>query len=252
MRHVDHPMNRTPFYPVEQVYAAAHEVLRDAAAYAVRVDLESGAPPLTWQLTTDGPLYPWLVAQGWGHTFSEYTVEQVPYPLTALAAQLILPESFMRKLPVANQARLNAAMEGGQRVLIPLVEAVHDWKLRVNAHPGDVFIGATHSYFVYPEALRVAAADVRPAQIAESLQMGPQPVQFVPDTAAHAFTLTCLGLPNPRLAWAALKVVHRAPRGERPLWLLPPATGVSGRYSRVPGDGVLTHGGDPHGHIPAG
>jgi hypothetical protein len=221
MRHVDHPMNRTPFYAVERVYAAAHAVLRGAAAYAVQVELDSGAPPLTWQLTTDGPLYPWLVTHGWGHTFTEYAVEKVPYPFTALAAQLLVPGSFMTQLPAENQARLNAALEGGRWVLAPLVAAVHGWKLRVNDPPADVFIGQTHSHFVYPEALKIAAPEVRPSQIADHLQVPPHRVELVPDTAGAAFALQCLSLPNARLAWASLDLYPRAPRGDRPLWLLP-------------------------------
>jgi hypothetical protein len=221
MRHVDHPMNRTPFYPVEQVYVAAHEVLRDAAAYAVQVELESGAPPLSWQLTTDGPFDPWLAMHGYGHIFTEYAVDEIPYPLTALAAQLILPGSFMARLPAENLARLNAAMEGGRPVLLPLVEAVHGWKLRVNHHPAEVFIGETHSYFVYPEALKIAAPERRPDRIAETLEALPHRVALVPNTAAYPLTLTCLSVPNARLAWASLDLYQRESRGDRPLWLLP-------------------------------
>lgn len=221
MRHVDHPMNRTPFYPVEQVYGAAHAVLRDAAAYAVRVELESGAPPLSWQLTTDGPFDPWLAMHGYGHIFTEYAVDEIPYPLTALAAQLILPGPFMARLPVENLARLNAAMEGGRPVLLPLVEAVHGWKLRVNHHPAEVFIGETHSHFVYPEALKIAAPEMRPDRIAETLQALPHRVTLVPNTAAYPLTLTCLSVPNARLAWASLDLYQRESRGDRPLWLLP-------------------------------
>jgi hypothetical protein len=221
MRHVDHPMNRTPFYPVEQVYGAAHEVLRDAAAYAVQVGLDSGAPPLSWQLATDGPFYPWLVTHGYGQTFTEYAVDEIPYPLTALAAQLILPGSFMARLPTENLARLNAAMEGGRPVLLPLVEAVHGWKLRVNHHPAEVFIGETHSHFVYPEALKIAAPEMRPDRIAETLQALPHRVALVPNTAAYPLTLTCLSVPNARLAWASLDLYQRESRGDRPLWLLP-------------------------------
>jgi len=221
MRHVDHPMNRTPFYPVEQVYGAAHAVLRDATAYAVRVELESGAPPLSWQLTTDGPFDPWLAMHGYGHIFTEYAVDEIPYPLTALAAQLILPGPFMARLPVENLARLNAAMEGGRPVLLPLVEAVHGWKLRVNHHPAEVFIGETHSHFVYPEALKIAAPEMRPDRIAETLQALPHRVTLVPNTAAYPLTLTCLSVPNARLAWASLDLYQRESRGDRPLWLLP-------------------------------
>jgi hypothetical protein len=221
MRHVDHPMNRTPFYPVEQVYGAAHAVLRDAPAYAVRVELESGAPPLFWQLTTDGPFDPWLAMHGYGHIFTEYAVDEIPYPLTALAGPLILPGSFMARLPVENQARLNAAMEGGREMLGPLVEAVHGWKLRVNVIPADVYIGETHSHFLYPDSLRIATSEVRPSQMADHLQAPPHRVEFVPHTPAPAFTLHCVSLPNPRLAWASLDLYQRAPTGDRPLWLLP-------------------------------